>query len=88
MPTSELTDALNPFIGQEQSQSHYSSDQHQYPSQSFHDLPPQSSFPPHRSELEYAISEPPPPPRYPLVETCIIAILIIANVGPKPIPLI
>jgi hypothetical protein len=77
MPTSELTDALNPFIGQEQeqSQSHY----HQYPSQSSNALPPQSSFAPHRSELEYAISEPPPPPRYPLVETCIVAVLIIVT---------
>src|SRR5579863_672582 len=66
MPTSELTDALNPFIGQ-QRQPHYSSDHQQYPSQSFHTPPPQSSFTPHRSELEYAISEPPPPPRYRLV---------------------
>ncbi|KAH9966053.1 hypothetical protein BC827DRAFT_1374365 [Russula dissimulans] len=62
MPSSELTDALNPFIGQ-QRQSHYSSDQHPYPPQYFHTIPPQSSFTPHRSELEYAISEPPPPPR-------------------------
>ncbi|KAI9512250.1 hypothetical protein F5148DRAFT_1165091 [Russula earlei] len=59
MPSSELTDALNPLIGQ-QRESHYPSD---YPSQLFRAFPPQSSFTPHRSELEYAISEPPPPPR-------------------------
>jgi len=63
MPTSELTDALNPFIGQ-QRQPHYPSDQHTYPSQPFHISPQQSFFTPHRSELEYAVSEPPPPPRY------------------------
>ena len=63
MPTSELTDALNPFIGQ-QRQPQYPPDQHPYSNQSFHTQPHQSSFTPHRSELEYAISEPPPPPRY------------------------
>jgi hypothetical protein len=63
MPTSELTDALNPFIGQ-QRESHYPSDQHTYPSQPYHISPQQSFFTPHRSELEYAVSEPPPPPRY------------------------
>ncbi|KAI0307266.1 hypothetical protein B0F90DRAFT_1686735 [Multifurca ochricompacta] len=76
MPTSELTDALNPFIGQqqeqeqgqEQRQPHYSDQQHQHPyntqTQISYTPPHQSSsFTPHRSELEYAISEPPPPPR-------------------------
>ncbi|KAI0004910.1 hypothetical protein BJV74DRAFT_805659 [Russula compacta] len=63
MPTSELTDALNPFIGQQGQPLYSSDDQRPYPSQSLHTPPPQSSFIPHRSELEYAISEPPPPPR-------------------------
>jgi hypothetical protein len=66
MPTSELTDALNPFIGQ-QRQPHYPSDQHTYPSQPFQTSPPHSFFTPHRSELEYAVSEPPPPPRYGII---------------------
>lgn len=69
MPTSELTDALNPFIGQQGQPLYSSDDQRPYPSQSFHTPPPQSSFIPHRSELEYAISEPPPPPRYHLAVT-------------------
>lgn len=64
MPTSELTDALNPFIGQQQQQQHTYSEQHTY-TQPFQAAPPpqSSSFAPHRSELEFAISEPPPPPR-------------------------
>ncbi|KAH9179811.1 hypothetical protein EDB89DRAFT_1923303 [Lactarius sanguifluus] len=64
MPTSELTDALNPFVGQQQQQQQSYSEQHTY-TQPFQAAPPpqSSSFVPHRSELEYAISEPPPPPR-------------------------
>src|SRR6266404_1791577 len=66
MPTSELTDALNPFVGQQQQQQQQQpySEQHAYtqPFQAVH-TPQSSSFVPHRSELEYAISEPPPPPR-------------------------
>lgn len=64
MPTSELTDALNPFIGQQQQQQSAYSEQHVY-TQPFQAAPPPHSSPfvPHRSELEYAISEPPPPPR-------------------------
>ncbi|KAI9448140.1 hypothetical protein H4582DRAFT_1898809 [Lactarius indigo] len=64
MPTSELTDALNPFVGQQQQQQQSYSEQQTY-TQPFQAAPPpqSSSFVPHRSELEYAISEPPPPPR-------------------------
>ncbi len=76
MPTSELTDALNPFIGQ-QRQPHYPSDQHAYPSQPFRIPPPQSFFAPHRSELEYAISEPPQPPGYYLPLSLSVAINLI-----------
>ncbi|KAG6833902.1 hypothetical protein H0H87_007913 [Tephrocybe sp. NHM501043] len=56
MPSSELSNALNPYINQSRPRANYTAPYDQV-------APPQPQpYVPHRSELELAISEPPPPP--------------------------
>ncbi|GLB33954.1 hypothetical protein LshimejAT787_0108380 [Lyophyllum shimeji] len=59
MPSSELSNALNPYVGQ--SRSRTSSSTYFTPYDTVAPTPVQP-YVPHRSELELAISEPPPPP--------------------------
>ncbi|THH15382.1 hypothetical protein EW146_g5087 [Bondarzewia mesenterica] len=59
MPTSELSDALNPHVVQTRPRRAYSDNI--TPALPSIVQQPQVSYVPHRSELEYAISEPPPP---------------------------
>ncbi|KDQ64637.1 hypothetical protein JAAARDRAFT_145597 [Jaapia argillacea MUCL 33604] len=65
MPTSELSDALNPYIVQPRSRN-AGATLHQPPPLAVQQPQP---YIPHRSELELAISEPPPPTRPRLQET-------------------
>jgi hypothetical protein len=55
MHTSELNNALNPYASQSRSRHSYQAP-HEQAAQ------PAQQYTPHRSELELAISEPPPPP--------------------------
>lgn len=61
MPTSELSDALNPYYAQPRSRTTHVSGQR--PPPALQSAAPQHA--PHRSELELAISEPPRPPPTP-----------------------
>lgn len=59
MPSSELSNALNPYISQ--SRTRQSAPEYLLSYEPVAQPPPQQYIP-HRSELELAVSEPPPPP--------------------------
>ena len=63
MPSSELSNALNPYIVQTRSRSSGSS----YSTHLQPVVQPSQQHVPHRSELELAITEPPPPRFEPLI---------------------
>ncbi|KAH7931242.1 hypothetical protein BV22DRAFT_1027471 [Leucogyrophana mollusca] len=62
MPTSELSDALNPYYAQSRSRSTNNS---VFPENTQRQTQHSQQYAPHRSELELAVSEPPQPPAAP-----------------------
>ncbi|KAF5388452.1 hypothetical protein D9615_000536 [Tricholomella constricta] len=69
MPSSELSNALNPYINQSRSRTSSSAYSTPY---NLVAQPPAQPYIPHRSELESAISEPPPPPPPEIVTTTVV----------------